>query len=198
MADTHVGEALPELPPAVLERLAGVDLILHAGDITDLAALRPLRDIAPVLAVQGDHDREGGIELPRSLVVRVGRHRIGLTHGRRSHLVEYPAAAATLLSRRLVLLGFHRAMRRRFGAVDAVVHGHLHVPVNRRIGGVLHFSPGAVHVPERSPQELRAHLKGRAYLRVRRGLPPEARRPAVGVLDVRPSGLTARVLPLGR
>ena len=60
VADSHVGECLASLPPEVGERLAGVDLILHAGDITDVSVLRHLGDIAPVVAVQGDHDREAG------------------------------------------------------------------------------------------------------------------------------------------
>ena len=36
VADTHSPEFLPELPDALFERLQGVDLILHAGDVYDI------------------------------------------------------------------------------------------------------------------------------------------------------------------
>jgi uncharacterized protein len=196
VADSHVGETLPELPARVLELLAGVDLILHAGDLTDLAVVRRLEEIAPVHAVQGDHDLDGGIALPRSLVVRVGDYRIGVTHGRRPRAVEIPAAGASLALRRPVLLGFHRSMRRRLGRVDCVVYGHLHIPHREWRGGVLYFSPGAVLVPERDDGYDRNRLRARAYLRFRESLPPEIRRPSVGILEVGPSGLSAHVLPL--
>ncbi len=41
VADTHVGEWVAELPQAVLAALAGVDLILHAGDIRFRQSLPP-------------------------------------------------------------------------------------------------------------------------------------------------------------
>ena len=196
VADTHVGEALPELPRRVLELLRGVDLILHAGDLTDRSVIRELSRIAPVHAVQGDHDLDGGIVLPRALVVRAGGHRIGLTHGRRTRLIELPAAVASLLAGRTVLLGFHRSIRRRFGRVDCVVYGHLHIPHRGWRRGVLYFSPGAVMVPEDDEGYDRHRLRARAYLRFRRGLPPDARRASIGILEAGPSGLSARILPL--
>lgn len=196
VADSHVGEVLPELPARVLELLAGVDVILHAGDLTDLAVVRRLERIAPVYAVQGDHDRDGGIELPRSLVLSVRGRRIGLTHGRRGRAVEIPAALASLALRRTVLFGFHRAMRRRLGRVDCVVYGHLHIPHREWRRGVLFFSPGAVLVPEADAGYDRDRLRARAYLRFRDSLPPESRRPSVGIIEVGLSGLSARLLPL--
>jgi len=196
VADSHVGEALAELPPAVFDALAGVDLILHAGDITEPAVLRRLERIAPVLAVQGDHDRAAGLVLPRARVVRVGRHRIGLTHGRRNRYVELAAAALTMLTGRLWLLGFHAAMRRRFGDVDCIVHGHLHLPVNRVAGGVRFFSPGAVYNAELDPFYDDSGLAAKAYLRFRRGLTASERAPAVGLIEVDDAGLRATALPI--
>jgi len=197
VADSHVGEALPELPARVLELLEGVDLILHAGDLTDRSVIRQLARIAPVHAVQGDHDRAGGIVLPRALVVRAGGHRIGLTHGRRTRAVEVPAAIASLVMGRAVLLGFHRSLRRRFGRVDCVVYGHLHIPHRAWRDGVLYFSPGAVMVPEEDSSYDRHRLRARAYLRFRTRLPAECRRASIGIIEAGPSGLSARILPLG-
>ena len=79
VADTHSPEFLPELPRALLDRLRGVDLILHAGDVGGGETLRRLRDIAPVEAVRGDHD--GGMkELPRCREVAIGGRRVVLVH----------------------------------------------------------------------------------------------------------------------
>jgi uncharacterized protein len=196
VADTHVGEWVAELPQAVLDALAGVDLILHAGDLTDLTVIDRLSTLAPVEAVQGDHDRGAGIALPTTRVVVADDFRIGLTHGRRHRWVELAAAALSVVRRRPVLLGFHRALRRRFGDVDCIVFGHLHLPCNRVIDGVLFFSPGAVHNAERAPAFEVGGVAARRYLRFRRSLPAETGAPAIGIILVGPSGLDARIVPL--
>lgn len=51
VADSH-GRVLPE----VLAGLAGVDLIVHAGDVGGAGVLDQLSAIAPVLAVSGNND----------------------------------------------------------------------------------------------------------------------------------------------
>jgi putative phosphoesterase len=191
VADTHVGEILPELPPGVALALAGCELILHAGDITDLAVLDELGKVAPVVAVQGDHDREGGIDLPRERVVEIAGKRIGLTHGDRSEVIQRFAMVQTLLAGELRLAGFHRAMVRRFRDVDCVVHGHLHLPLTAMVNGVLVVSPGAVHVPERDPK-YRESRRGSLYLRVRERVGPDVSRPSVGILEIRQHGLHMR------
>lgn len=197
VADTHVGEHLRAVPDEVVDVLRGVDLILHAGDLNTRAVIRVLERIAPVVAVRGNHDA-GLRDLPRDVVVRVGDRRIGLTHGSRTVAVELPAAALSLATGRPVLLGFSRAMRARFGEVDCVVTGHLHMPFHRVVDGVLHFSPGAVYVPEVDPGYCRETWRSRGYLRFRRGLSPAARVPAVGLMDVGPDGVRARTVPLRR
>ena len=197
VTDTHVGEHLPVLPPEIPGLLAGVDLILHAGDLTDLVVLDDLRRVAPVVAVRGNHDEQGGIDaLPRAVTVRAGGVRIGLTHGHRPAAVELPAAALSLVSGRPRLLGFGWAMRRRFGAVDCVVTGHLHMPVERRVGGVLLFSPGAVFVPEAIPGYDWSGLRGQGYRRFRERLAPEARVPAIGLIEVDRGVVSVRRIPL--
>ena len=152
VADTHVGEHLPELPTEVCEALAGVDLILHAGDIIDPSTLDVLRTVAPVVAVRGNHDeRQGHRDLPRDVLVRVGGMRIGLTHGHRRPAVELPAIFVSLVAGRPIRMGFERTMLRRFPGADCVVVGHLHEPIHHWAGGVLLFSPGAVFVICRLP-----------------------------------------------
>ncbi|WP_048148219.1 metallophosphoesterase family protein [Palaeococcus ferrophilus] len=80
LSDTHVPDAY--VHPYVLETLEerGVELILHAGDITSLEFLTRLREIAPVKAVRGNADR---MSLPDELVVEVEGLKVGLIHGHR-------------------------------------------------------------------------------------------------------------------
>ena len=199
VADTHVGEHLPELPGEVCEALAGVDLILHAGDIVDPSVLDILGAVAPVVAVHGNHDgRTGRRDLPRDVLVRVGGARIGLTHGHRPAAVELPAIAVSVAAGRPCRPGFERAMRRRFPSADCVVVGHFHEAMHHRVRGMLLFSPGAVFSAEHDPEYDWSKLGSKAYRRYRRALPPEPRRPGVGLIEVGPGVLRARVIHLLR
>lgn len=175
VTDTHVGEHLPELPEEVPAALAGCDLIIHAGDLTVPGVADELARVAPVVAVRGNHDEDAGhLGLPRCRVVRVAGRRIGVTHGTRRDAIEMAGGVASLALRRAVLPGFHRAVRRRFGAVDAVVMGHIHMPVSCVRDGALLFSPGAVYVPECDPWFDWSTARGRAFRRFRALAPPEA------------------------
>ncbi len=161
--------------------------------------LDALRAVAPVVAVRGNHDaRRGHRELPRDVLVRVGGARIGLTHGHRRASVELPAIAVSLVAGRPVRLGFERTMRARFPGADCVVVGHLHEPIHREVRGVLLFSPGAVFSAEHDPDFDWRDPRAMAYRRYRRRLPAEARRPGVGLIEVGPGVLRARVIPLLR
>lgn len=196
VADTHVGDELPRLPPEVCDTLdrVGVDLILHAGDLCEPGVLDDLAAVAPVVAVRGNHD-PAGLGLPEHATVPAGGHRIGLTHGVRRSAVEMASAAAFLATGRLRMTGHCRALRRAFPAVDAVVFGHLHLPACRVVEGVLYFSPGSVYQPELDPAFAWTGLERRIYRRVRRRMRPEQRRSAIGVIDAG-ERLIARIVPL--
>lgn len=201
VADTHVGEYMDALPQAVLEALEGCDLILHAGDLSVPSVLDELGVIAPVVAVRGDHDRLGGLELPRTVVVTVGGRRIGLVHGDRAFPVDASVVAASVAARRAVAYraGMSRALVRRLGPVDAVVFGHWHERVEADAGGTLLFSPGAVcpwgslH-DSRPPGTGWAGVADRAVRRFRQHLGEEAMRPSVGILEVGSGGIRPRTV----
>jgi putative phosphoesterase len=146
VADTHCPEFLDELPPALLEGLTGVDLILHAGDISAQATLDRLAQIAPVEAVRGDHDPSLA-ELPWSREVDVAGRRIAIVHGNRSRLIEEPVTLLGTLSLGLLWpdLGLARQLARRFPKADLVVYGHTHRARTDLIGSRLVFNPGAVY-----------------------------------------------------
>lgn len=112
ISDTHGW-----LDPAVSERLAGVDAILHAGDIGAMAVLDALARIAPVSAVRGNNDRTPDLlALPEHL--------------------DLPLAGALI---HLV----HRPIDARPGDARVVITGHTHRAAAESRGGVLWLNPGA-------------------------------------------------------
>ena len=80
LSDTHVGEYLPALPQSVYEALAGVDLIIHCGDLSSREVIGELEHLAPVYAVAGNHDA-GINNLPRRIIITIGGYRFGVIHG---------------------------------------------------------------------------------------------------------------------
>ena len=199
VADTHVGEHLPELPGEVCEVLAGVDLILHAGDIVEPSVLDELGAVAPVVAVRGNHDeRTGHRDLPRDVLVRVGGARIGLTHGHRPAAVELPAIALSLAAGRPVRLGFERTMAVASRAPTASWWATSTSRSTTSVGGVLLFSPGAVFSAEHDPEYDWREPGADGLPPLPPRLPPEPRRPAVGLIEVGPGVLRARVIHLLR
>ncbi len=127
ISDTHLRGADLELNQALARHLAGVEMILHAGDITSLEVLHAL-DAPQVLAVAGNMDGpEVAAALPVKRVVEVEGYRIGLIHGWGSPF------------------GLAGRVRREFGDVHCVVFGHSHRPMNAVVDGVLMFNPGSVN-----------------------------------------------------
>ncbi len=124
ISDTHV-RTINEIPAAVRNALANVDIIIHAGDFTQEAVLDGLRLIGEVKAVCGNMD---SIELKRSLpekdVFEAGGKKIGLIHGSGAPW------------------GIAERIRKQFTGVDIIVFGHSHEPCNRYIQGVLLVNPG--------------------------------------------------------
>jgi putative phosphoesterase len=151
LSDTHLYRQ--PVPHGVLRALEGVDLILHAGDIVDMAVLGELEGIAPVEAVAGNMDMGDVREvLPRKKVIEVAGRRIGLIHG--------SGAPHGVAGR----------VRAEFEQVDVVVFGHTHQACNREEGGVYFLNPGSptdkVFAPYRSVGvlELGEGLKGRIIM----------------------------------
>ncbi|MFN8123105.1 MAG: YfcE family phosphodiesterase [Thermoleophilia bacterium] len=184
VSDTHVGDVLPSLPAGVAEALAGVDLVIHAGDITVGGVLRELARIAPVVAVRGNHDRAMRQALPDAAVVRVGDVRIGVCHGHRPSRSEVPMVLGGLVMGRPTVPGLRRHLLRATGPVDVVVFGHFHMRYARRTRGVLMFSPGGAYAFEADPSRRVRGLRGRAFARYRRHLEPERSSPSVGILEI--------------
>ncbi|MDZ4655693.1 MAG: metallophosphoesterase family protein [Coriobacteriia bacterium] len=116
ISDTH-----GTLSAVVHDVFAGVDHIIHAGDVGSAAVLAELETIAPVTAVHGNTDStEIAFTLPARVSVTVAGTRF--------------------------LAGHIRAELTRPGVpddVDVVVFGHTHVPLTERRAGVLYVNPGS-------------------------------------------------------
>jgi uncharacterized protein len=116
VSDTH-GLLRPEVAPA----LAGVERILHLGDVGKASILKELEKIAPVTSIRGNVDREGPCaELPETEVVLIGDRYVYMLHDLNTLHLD-PAA----------------------GRFAAVLYGHSHVPNFYRKKGVLYFNPGS-------------------------------------------------------
>jgi uncharacterized protein len=121
ISDTHGA-----LRPAVFDALAGVDLILHAGDVGSHDIIVELQAIAPVHAVLGNTDF-GGLWPGAAEEVRldVAGQRIVLVHG---HRLGTPTAAK---------------LRDIYPDADIIVYGHTHRQRTDDVGGCLVVNPGA-------------------------------------------------------
>jgi len=118
ISDTH-----GHLDPRVEKIFAGVDHILHAGDVGPHSLLLELEGIAPVTAVLGNTDNWLNLKFTE-LVELAGRK--FLVH----HIVDPHELNDDLKAR----IAEERP--------DVVVFGHTHKPFCETIGGVLFFNPG--------------------------------------------------------
>ncbi len=151
LADTHIPELLPALPPRVLQALNGVDIILHVGDICHLSVLQQLEPIAQTYAVFGERD---GAQVKQFLQAKqrleFENRAVGLVHGYHAWEGGLATRLSYRLSRRKRLTALCNAVLREFTDVDAIVFGHSHEPYIKMHGGVLLFNPGSVVPRNRS------------------------------------------------
>jgi putative phosphoesterase len=197
VADTHCPEFLPRLPDSLFERLAGVDLILHGGDVGGRETLRQLARIAPVEAVRGDHDR-GLPELPERRRLTVAGRRIAIVHGNRSRLIEEPVTflGTISLGRAWPQPGLAGWLRRQFPDADVVIYGHTHQASAQELEGAFLFNPGPVYVVDAraARDRLERHPNWFEWswlqaIRHRRDRPL----PSVGILELHEGRVTATV-----
>jgi putative phosphoesterase len=149
LADTHLGPTQGDrLVDLLGARLRVADVILHAGDITDLSVLAVLAQFAPVHAVLGNNDH--GLPLPEQRVVDIAACQVAMVHDSGD-----AAGRATRL-------------RRWFPDADVVVFGHSHIPWNethvRSADGHVqhHLNPGSATQRRRAPHCTIAWLDVRA------------------------------------
>jgi putative phosphoesterase len=126
LADTHVNK-LEYLPKKIIDALSTVDLIIHAGDFTDVQLLKELTHLKDVKAVHGNMDSgELKAVLPVKEIVETENKRIGITHGSGAPW------------------GIEERVRKMFESdrIDIIIYGHSHRPQNKVINDILFFNPG--------------------------------------------------------
>ena len=143
VSDTHVPVSLPSLPDPLLDSLAGVDLILHAGDLVSPDVLDRLNGIAPTRAVFGNMDPpEVRQKLNRQEMIEIAGRRIGLKHGDQRHDLQRRYIALDYDAPEFEL--FYQAMATQLPNAKIIVFGHFHRPLVKEWEGITFVNPGAV------------------------------------------------------
>ena len=148
LADTHSRKADgSDLPQQALDAFAGVDLIVHLGDIGQKGILGRLASIAPVLVPAGDN--KGYIPLGGGTPVKVieaGGLSVGLTFNitlPRKDIVVEEDGRLKFPDKPLPDI-----LRSKFAQmVDAVAYGGTHRQTQMKYQGVLFFNPGSPTLP---------------------------------------------------
>jgi putative phosphoesterase len=132
ISDTHQPSDRKSLWDEVRTIFAGVDLILHAGDIVEPVVLDWLEEIAPVLAAKGNNDFGWqDIRVREVQLIEVGGHKVAVMHDMPEGLpIPY------------LLDKYFRGER-----VDVIVTGHTHVELMHFRDGVLQINPGSATHP---------------------------------------------------
>jgi len=125
LSDTHIPDRAQHLHPQIIPifKQAGVQTILHAGDISTPAVLTELRQVGTVYAVRGNRDWFSLRDLPDTQALIIAGVPIILTHGHGGWL-EYVRDTRV------------------------IVFGHTHTALNLWVDGQLFFNPGSPHFPE--------------------------------------------------
>jgi putative phosphoesterase len=133
ISDTHIPSAGPEIWPEIRQIFAGVDLILHAGDLHEVSVLDWLERIAPVRCARGNGD-VGLVDerIQETHVFEAEGLRVGMVHG-----LWFPDGPPLAVE-----------MQRVFGGpVDVLVTGDTHVEMVEWVDGVLVVNPGSPTYP---------------------------------------------------
>jgi len=124
ISDTH-----GFLDPRVEKIFAGVDHILHAGDIGYATIILELEFIAPVTAVLGNTDQDLTFRLTE--VVELAQKKFLVHHIVSPHDLPDPVAARIAKER-----------------AEVIVFGHTHKKFAETVNGVFFFNPGYAGKPK--------------------------------------------------
>lgn len=115
IADTH-----GLLRQEIIEIFKDCDLIFHAGDIGERSIIDELEDIAPVVVVRGNNDKDDwGQSLPHETYTKAGSKMIYMIHD----LKESQAVFKT-------------------SQIDIVISGHSHIYKEEQKEDILYLNPG--------------------------------------------------------
>jgi putative phosphoesterase len=147
VADTHVPDRAKEMHPGIIPifRNAGVQVILHAGDICAPGVIEELKSVAPIVAALGNRDWFFYKKLARIQIVEIAGIGVAVLHGHGS--------LKTYLGQKILNLmnGYHieqylPVLLESSTNLRAAVFGHTHTPEIIHLGGKLLFNPGSASV----------------------------------------------------
>ena len=125
ISDTHLIRPSEDLVALTEGPFREVEMILHAGDLTEQAVLESFPG-KKVIAVCGNMDSAAARQgLPARRVIEVGPFKVGLIHGWGGPQ------------------GIEERIVREFNGVDCIVYGHTHRPFREERNGILFFNPGS-------------------------------------------------------
>ena len=148
ISDTHIPDRVPQLNPRALQvfQQAGVQQILHAGDIMSQIVLDELAQVAPVQAVRGNRDIWNLKHLPSHLQLDIDGVQIGLTHGHGT-LYNYLSEKFDIAIKGKRVGRYLQRVVADFPQAQVIVFGHLHVAGVLNLEGKLLLNPGSASCP---------------------------------------------------
>jgi putative phosphoesterase len=150
LSDTHFPGRGSALPRPCIDVITRSDLVVHAGDLADMATLTLLRGLGkPLVAVHGNADDDGVRQaLPATAEV------------------ELPGLTLAVVHNGGPEQGRLDRMRGRFSGAGGVVFGHSHIPLHERApDGFFILNPGSATDRRRQPRHSMVELtvvRGRA------------------------------------
>ena len=130
ISDTHITKKRGQLPENVFKHFKNVDLIIHAGDITQEKVLDELQEITEVIAVAGNNDK---LKLNKTEIIEALNFKIAVNHA-----TDYSNDFKKLKD----FASKHNA--------DILVTGHTHKPHCKIIDDILFINPGSSNRPIKS------------------------------------------------
>lgn len=151
ISDSHIAWPQQFWPHQIKEKLRGVDLILHAGDIWIPWVLDELETIAPVLAARGDDDLEedigNDIRISARQTLSYDGISLWVTHIKPRYGQIDPAYETNYYNM------YNRHFSEEVGTPpDVIVFGHTHNPEIEQFKNTLLINPGSPTMPQYVPQ----------------------------------------------
>ncbi len=131
LSDSHLHRATELYQKHCNEAFANCEVIIHAGDLTNLSVLEPFAE-KKIYAVSGNMCAlQAQQQLPKERLIRLEGVLIGISHG---------AGDRNNIEDRVFAM---------FPQADCIVYGHTHIPVCHKYGHTLMVNPGSFQATSR-------------------------------------------------
>ncbi|PIE72846.1 MAG: YfcE family phosphodiesterase [Deltaproteobacteria bacterium] len=131
LSDSHLHQISSQYRENCRQAFAECEIIIHAGDLTELSILSPFSD-KKVYAVSGNMcSPDVQRRLPKKRTIEIEEVTIGISHG---------AGNRFNIEERVFTM---------FPDANCIVYGHTHLPVCHRYGPVLMVNPGSFQAVSR-------------------------------------------------